>query len=143
METPDDAEPTEQWPEPLDVSTVARASQVRVVRRRLTTWLHGDHLDEDAVDDLVMAASEALENCCDHAYGSGSSPGTMRLAARTLDDGTPGVLVLVEDGGRWQPDEQDPGHRGRGLAMMRTLVDDVTVETGPAGTRIELTRYAA
>jgi hypothetical protein len=57
------------WPETLRVSAAAEGSRVRLLRRRLAQWLCGDHLDDEVIDDLVMAASEALENCCDHAFG--------------------------------------------------------------------------
>ena len=36
------------WPDPLRISTPADGSQVRVVRRCLTRWLHGDHLERQA-----------------------------------------------------------------------------------------------
>ena len=36
-----------------------------------------------------------------------------------------GVLtVTVRDEGTWRPPDRDPGDRGRGLLIMRQLVDD-------------------
>ena len=127
-----------QWPDPLRISTPADGSQVRVVRRRLTRWLHGDHLDPDLVDDLVMAVSEALENCCDHAFTGSSASGTMTLTAQTVDAT---LTITVADDGCWREAPTEPGIRGRGLAMMRELVDDVVIESGPQGTHLALTHH--
>ena len=127
-----------QWPDPLRVSAAAHGSQVRVVRRRLSRWLQGDHLDPDVVDDLVMAASEALENCCDHAFHGASAGGTMTLTAHTADAT---LVITVADDGCWQEAPTEPGVRGRGLAMMRELVDDVVIESGPQGTHLALTHH--
>ncbi|GAA4853054.1 hypothetical protein GCM10023201_52990 [Actinomycetospora corticicola] len=142
MTIPDDeARPAPRWPHPLVVSAAAQGSQVRVLRRRLAAWLGGDHLDGDAVDDVVSAASEALENCCDHAYGAAPGAGTMTLSAHRLPGDDDALEVDVVDDGRWRSAPTDPGRRGRGLAMMRALVDDVTVEAGPGGTRIRLVHH--
>ncbi|MFC5142443.1 ATP-binding protein [Actinomycetospora rhizophila] len=126
-----------RWPEPLRITTAAHGDQVRVLRRHLTHWLDGDHIDADVIDDLVLATSEALENSCDHAYAGASVSGEMTLAARPVDHG---VVITVGDDGHWQPTAA-PGTRGRGLAMMRTLVDDVAVHVGAGGTHIALTLY--
>ncbi|MDD7965335.1 ATP-binding protein [Actinomycetospora lemnae] len=139
MTTPDAAgDDDTAWPEPLRVSVPARADHVRTLRHRLSAWLGEDHLDADLVEDLVMATSEALENCCDHAFVSASSVGTMTLTARAVDDA---LVITVGDDGIWQAPGRETTGRGRGLAMMRQLVDDVAVESGPGGTELALTRY--
>ena len=127
-----------RWPDPLRISTPADGSQVRVVRRCLSRWLHGDHLDPDRVDDLVMAASEALENCCDHAFAGAPAGGTMTLTAHAS---AAALVITVADDGCWQEVPTDPGIRGRGLAMIRELVDDVVIESGPQGTHLALTHH--
>jgi anti-sigma regulatory factor (Ser/Thr protein kinase) len=126
-----------RWPDPLWIRTAAHGSQVRIVRRRLAEWLGGDHLDPDLVDDLVMAASEALENCADHAFTGIPAGGTMTLTAHTA--GTT-LVITVADDGRWRETTSGPC-RGRGLAMMRTLVDEVVVVSGLAGTHLALTHH--
>lgn len=127
-----------QWPDPLRISAPADGGQVRVVRRRLSRWLHSDHLDPDVADDLVMAASEALENCCDHAFTGSPAGGTMTLTAQASDAT---LIITIADDGCWQEAPTEPGIRGRGLAMMRELVDDVAIESGPQGTQLALTHH--
>lgn len=133
-----DADVVALWPDPLRIRTPAHGSQVRVVRRRLSRWLHSDHLDPDVVDDLVMAASEALENCCDHAFAGSADSGMMTLTAHTSDAT---LVITVADDGSWQEAPTESGNRGRGLAMMRELVDDVAIESGPQGTHLALTHH--
>ena len=127
-----------RWPDTLQVSASAQGSHVRLLRRRLTQWLGGDDLDADVIEDLVLAASEALENCCDHAYSGGPGAGTMTLTASQAHDR---LVITVADDGSWQLEGAETGHRGRGLTMMRQLVDDVAIEAGPGGTSLALTRY--
>jgi serine/threonine-protein kinase RsbW len=127
-----------RWPDTLRVSASAQGVHVRLLRRRLTQWLGGDDLDADVIEDLVLAASEALENCCDHAFSGGHGAGTMTLTASQADDR---LVITVADDGSWQLEGAEAGHRGRGLTMMRQLVDDVAIEAGPGGTSLALTRY--
>jgi anti-anti-sigma factor len=45
------------------------------------------------------------------------------------------VSVRVVDGGSWR-EPGDPGHRGRGLSMIRAMARDVRVDAGPDGTSV-------
>jgi anti-sigma regulatory factor (Ser/Thr protein kinase) len=47
------------------------------------------------------------------------------------------VEAEVRDTGRWR-DAPSRGDRGRGLPLMRTLVDEVVVEPGDAGTVVRV-----
>jgi anti-sigma regulatory factor (Ser/Thr protein kinase) len=127
-----------RWPEALSVSMSADGSHVRLFRRHLSRWLGGDQLNTDVADDLVIATSEALENCCDHAFVGAESIGTMTLTAHAIEGG---LVITVSDDGLWQMAGTEPTHRGRGLAMIRALVDEVVLEWGPDGTRLALTQY--
>jgi anti-anti-sigma factor len=46
--------------------------------------------------------------------------------------------IVVRDRGQWRPSRQDEG--GRGLLLMRALVDKVDVVSGPEGTEVRLSR---
>jgi anti-sigma regulatory factor (Ser/Thr protein kinase) len=46
------------------------------------------------------------------------------------------VRAIVSDDGRWRASH--PYGRGRGLAIMRALVDDVEVDRGENGTTVTL-----
>ena len=49
------------------------------------------------------------------------------------------VRVVVQDFGRWRPPPDDPGYRGRGLAVIHNLAAEVTLEHTDHGTRIAFT----
>jgi len=48
-----------------------------------------------------------------------------------------GVLTIeVEDRGQWRPEREE--RRGRGIVLMRTLVDRVDIDTRSSGTVVRL-----
>jgi anti-anti-sigma factor len=59
----------------------------------------------------------------------------MQVTAAVDVDGL--LTVTVRDQGRWRPPDRDPGDRGRGLLIMRQLVDGVVLQ-GEHGTTVTL-----
>ncbi len=58
------------------------------------------------------------------------------VRARREDEG---LLVVVQDEGHWRsPSRTD--QRGRGLTVMRSLVDEVVIAPSPSGTTVFLRR---
>ncbi|GAA4875336.1 ATP-binding protein [Actinomycetospora straminea] len=94
--------------------------------------------DDDTVDNLTLAVSEALENAVEHAYADRDEPGTMSLVAGRDPADAHVLVVTVSDSGRWRPPVERPSYRGRGLAMIEELVDGYTVDPGPGGTTVTL-----
>ncbi|MEJ2865377.1 ATP-binding protein [Actinomycetospora flava] len=125
---------------PLATCTEATSSNVGRLRHALHRWL-GEALgdDPDVVDDLTLAASEALENAADHAFVESAAVGTMWL--RAVDDGDR-ITIVVTDDGCWQPPAAaDAGHRGRGIDLMNRLVDISRVQPGAGGTSVTLVHH--
>jgi anti-sigma regulatory factor (Ser/Thr protein kinase) len=91
-------------------------------------------LETRLVDDLVLAAGEAAGNAIEHAYLGEN--GSVRLHAKASGRH---VVIEVRDNGRWRIGG-DP-ERGRGLGIMKALVDRVSIESTRSGTsvRLELT----
>jgi anti-sigma regulatory factor (Ser/Thr protein kinase) len=114
----------------------AEAGQLQEVRHALGSWLDGRGAAPEVGAEIALAVHEAAANVVEHAYRSG--PGDLVVRART-DDGR--VTVVIEDDGEWRaPSRKD--QRGRGLALMHGLMDDVeiaAVEDG-SGTRVTLRR---
>lgn len=108
------------------------------VRARLGEWAQQVGLTGDTVDDLVLAASEALTNVIDHAYGD--ALGDAWIHAGLVTDG---VTVTVRDRGRWRRPAEDPGCRGRGLKMINALADRVRVDRLTSGTVVTMHWKAA
>jgi serine/threonine-protein kinase RsbW len=128
----------------LHLEVPATPAQVGRLRRALRGWLRGalGESDADAVDNLTLAVSEALENAAEHAYADRDEPGTMTLSAQR-DPLTPGAVVIsVSDGGHWRAPTGSNGYRGRGLALIEELADTYSVRPGPSGTTVTLRHTA-
>jgi anti-sigma regulatory factor (Ser/Thr protein kinase) len=111
-----------------------------LVRGRLRRWLAGMRWPRDDADDLVIAVSEAVSNSVEHAYPDPREAGVIVIEAteETFPRRLRRIVVTVRDHGRWRPVPEDPGYRGRGLAMMRAVTDWVDIENGTAGTTVRL-----
>jgi anti-sigma regulatory factor (Ser/Thr protein kinase) len=107
---------------PDDARALAR------VRGTVRTWL--SKVDASEPDDLVLAVDEAVANAIEHGGAD------VVLSARE-EQGS--VFFVVFDRGRWRP-AGDYKWRGRGIAIMRALVDDVQIEPSPSGTTVVLRR---
>jgi PAS domain S-box-containing protein len=120
-------------PPPLRIEFPADAAQLSPVRHELRTWLTRLRLDQDLVDDVVMAVGEAAANSVEHGGGDESQ----QVVVTGWIEGDDLVLT-VEDTGSWRPPRQDSTvDRGRGLPLMRAVMD-VDVRTGADGTTVQL-----
>ncbi|WP_225638810.1 SpoIIE family protein phosphatase [Streptomyces solaniscabiei] len=127
-------------PAPLDVAFPAESSQLAPVRKALRSWLDQCELPPHTVQNVLVAAGEACANAIEH--GHRDAPGdTVRLRAEALVDD---LRLTVADTGRWKTPQPDLNtHRGRGVALMRALMQQVTITSGAAGTTVDMhTRIA-
>ena len=116
---------TGSWPADKDV-----LADVRMLLRR---WLRARGASAAEAYDIVVASQEACANAVEHAYGPGVR--TFDLDA-VCEDGR--VTVTVRDHGRWRPPRGT--HRGRGLPLMQTLMEQVDVDHTDEGTVVVLVR---
>jgi anti-anti-sigma factor len=120
--------------EPLELDLPAVPAALPAVRRRLGAWLARLGMGEQDRVGVMVAVGEATANAAEHAY-RGVEPGRMQVTAAVDVDGQ--LTVTVRDQGRWRPPDRDPGNRGRGLLIMRQLVDGVVLQ-GEHGTTVTL-----
>ena len=118
-------------PRAIDVAFPARPESSPQLRRALRSFLEQLGLENARTEDAVLAAGEAVGNAIEHAYGG--SKGTIRLRAQVRGRR---LLIEVHDRGRWRL-EGDP-ERGRGLGIMRALVDRGSIESTHSGTSVSL-----
>ncbi len=122
-------------PAPLDMSFSAESEQLASVRSRLRGWLQACDVGVSMAQDVLVAAGEAIANAIEH--GHRGSPGALvRLRAVSTADQ---VRLTVSDRGRWR--SASPGDRtlrGHGIALMKALMQQVTIEPGPAGTTVDM-----
>ncbi|MFI7578737.1 SpoIIE family protein phosphatase [Micromonospora sp. NPDC049497] len=112
----------------------AGMAELAPLRAALDEWLTGCQVPESERYGIVLATSEAVANAIEH--GCGGDPAGRVSVTATLDGD---VLDLrVSDTGRWLPPRASL-HRGRGMALMGRLMDDLVVDRG-GGTNVLMRR---
>lgn len=106
---------------------------VPIVRRSMQRFAERIGLDDDRRFALLTACGEAIANAVEHAYVG--APGLVRVTAHANQDT---LVISVEDEGKWKP-AQRRDERGRGLPLMRALMDAVEIRTHQARTEVRLT----
>ncbi|RAV10049.1 histidine kinase [Mycolicibacterium sp. GF69] len=127
-------------PAPLELEFTAAAGELAEARAALRKWLVQAGVDPTQTLDVLIATGEALANAVEHGHRD-HPEGTVSLRATALADR---LHLMVVDTGAWKTPHFDPAaHRGRGIALMRALMGDVSIEPGDAGTTISMhTRIA-
>ena len=120
----------------LDLVLEALPINSRTLREALRRLYVAAGLDEDRAYSLQVASGEAIMNVIEHAYGVRQGNVHVRGFVR---DGS--VVVEVEDSGHWRRQREDA--RGRGLMLMRALVDKVELNNSDKGTMVRLTHAIA
>jgi anti-sigma regulatory factor (Ser/Thr protein kinase) len=107
-----------------------------LVRHELGRWLEREGVPPEASADVLLACSEACANALEHPQATERPAFEVGVRIRR------GVLELsVRDYGSWDPDEDaEEGARGRGLDMIRSLMDDVSIVKSPEGTEVAMWR---
>jgi len=117
----------------LDLRLPAVPESLALMRRRLEQWLGAIGADKASVFEVTVACGEACANAIEHAYPPGDP---VFLLTGHQDDGE--IEITVRDFGFWRkPRKSD---RGRGLELMRRLMDSITVTPGPDGTTVRMRR---
>ena len=124
---------------------------VPVMRRVLGDTLRGLGVDDESVYDILLAATEACTNVLTHGgrqvrgYAVVTSLGAVGCQVEVADDGV-GLRAAAT---RRRP-EADPQQTpvaqlpesGRGLAVMRACVDNVTLDSRPGhGTVVTMRKH--
>jgi anti-sigma regulatory factor (Ser/Thr protein kinase) len=114
----------------------AHPSELIAVRRFADTAAVRFGLGERERFDFTFAVNEAVSNAIEH--GRSSPDGTIRLNVAAEGDT---LVFCVEDYGTFVPKAPAVdvfAERGRGLAFMAAVVDEVDVRRGETGTVVRL-----
>ncbi|MGV9253856.1 ATP-binding protein [Streptomyces sp. NPDC003697] len=127
-------------PGPLSLAFPAESSQLAPVREALRAWLDRCPMPPRTRQNVLVAVGEACANAIEHGHRH-TRGATVRLRAEASAGD---LLLVVADSGAWRaPQPEAHPHRGRGMALMRALMQQVTVTPGPSGTTVEMrTRIA-
>ena len=122
-------------PHPLDslrIEIPAIADRLIEVRSRLLAWLALIGVADVTAADIVLVINEACSNSIEHAY-RGADTGLIRVEVAREGEH---IVASVSDFGSWQTPRSEPTTRGRGLAIMRAITDEVELVTSAVGTTI-------
>lgn len=123
----------------LQVSIAPDLRALRQVRASLRAWLATVGVDE--VDDVVLAVDEAVSNAVEHGHQADGDrdgrPSPITVTAYVAGDDM--VQIEVRDHGSWRVPTPN-GDRGRGIGIMRSIMDEVDVRSSATGTVVVMRR---
>ena len=96
-------------------------------------WLAEAGAGPVEVHDITMACNEACQNAIEHAYELGAD-----VFEVVLERSGAQVCITIRDHGTWRTTTSPD--RGRGVALMRELMDDVEIESSEIGSTVVLRR---
>lgn len=108
----------------------AVTASIRLVRRSVTGYLSGHGVDPSTIERVTLALSELCTNAVEAADGV---PQSFRVEAEVTGGGDVRCLVANRASLRDLPAPEDWGPtdpmapRGRGLAIVRSVADELTV----------------
>ena len=120
-------------PEQFSTEFPAEPESLAPIRSMLRRWLSHAGADDLEIAEITTACGEAATNAIEHA-GTGNGA-HFEVSGRR--DG-PEIELAVRDHGSWRSEREDD--HGRGLELMRTLMDTVAVEPSEEGTTVSLRR---
>ncbi|AGB24438.1 serine phosphatase RsbU, regulator of sigma subunit [Mycobacterium sp. JS623] len=123
-------------PSPLELEFPAHASQLAPARHALRGWLKRALVNPDQSMDVLIAVGEAVANAIEHGHRDNPG-GIISVGGTAMVDR---VQLTVTDSGSWKPPQPArDSTRGRGIALMRALMQEVAIDPGVAGTTVHLT----
>lgn len=118
---------------PLRLRVPAEPQSLRGLRHAVRRWLREIGAGEDELQAILVACGEASANVIQHAYRAGEGVLELELGMRGTD-----LEVIVRDTGAWR--RSSPNGGGRGLHLMRGLMDVVEVQRAEEGTVVRMIR---
>jgi serine phosphatase RsbU (regulator of sigma subunit)/anti-sigma regulatory factor (Ser/Thr protein kinase) len=117
----------------LEMTLPARPDVLGGLRKTVGRWLQAAGADEDERFDITLSISEAANNAIEHAYGAREDT----FSVHCEQEGRK-ITVTVRDFGRWRTTSPPGG--GRGLQIMRALLDSVEIGSEGTGTVVTMTK---
>lgn len=122
-----------------ELRIAAGPGQLRLAREYVEHAATAFGLEDRECYEVVVAVNEAVTNAIRH--GAPDERGHVRLQTRIERER---LTFIVLDSGSFEPAPgvAAGGSGGRGLGLMASLMDEMVLRTGPAGTAVELSRIA-
>src|SRR4051794_1642011 len=114
----------------------ARPENVSVIRHVLGAFAEALRFDDELVEDLRLAVTEACTNVVRHAYPPHQA-GPVEISIQPLEEH---VSVIVSDHGRGIGTSSDISGPGLGLPLIAAIADEVDLQPVPGGgSRVAMT----
>jgi len=113
----------------------AKPEYITLSRLALSGLARVRAFSEDTLADLKLALTEACSNSVRHAYDQGE--GHVDISFELLDDRL--IVEVADDGSGFEPAadgsaiEDEPSEGGLGIAIIRSIADEVEFGDGPEG----------
>lgn len=107
---------------------------IRLVRHDFRRWLEQAGLPAEGVSEVILACSEACANAVEHPHGAERQFIEVEAALNGSE-----LELRVRDFGLWKEQPGSP-MRGRGLDMIRDLMDSLDVQRTAHGTEVVMRR---
>ena len=129
----------------LETAYPPRRASAAQMRRALRAYLREQAVEATVIYDVVLAADEAFINAVGHA---GAADDPICVSARVSERN---ASVEIRDAGRgFTHRRSDPPSvpdvrraDGRGIFLMESLMDEVSVRSGCGGTVVQMVRHLA
>jgi anti-sigma regulatory factor (Ser/Thr protein kinase) len=113
------------------VELPAEPEALASMRALLRRWLRHVDGSEQEIAEVVIACGEAATNAIEHAGAGTPFEISGQVEGRSVE-------IAVRDFGAWRDARQ--GDHGRGISLMRALMDEVDVRPTPEGTTVRMQR---
>lgn len=113
----------------------ANACHMTTIRAEVTRWLNDLSASPDIVNNVVLAVTEAVANCVEHAYHTITEHNTIEVTFWT--EGSV-ICIQISDHGSWRASLATINGQTRGLTHMSGLVESVMIRFGSSGTNVLL-----
>jgi anti-sigma regulatory factor (Ser/Thr protein kinase) len=116
----------------FELDRTAGARGLAQMRAETREYLHSVGMHNMAVEEVVLAVGEALSNAVEHSGPSNFAPVDVEIDL--VDDE---LMIDIADHGHWRNRPPRPDG-GRGLGIMRAVMDHVAIDAKPTGTCVHL-----
>ena len=113
----------------------AERAQIALLRADLRAWMVSHAVEQECLDAVLLACSEAVANAIEHGYRDDPFV-TIEVTATVTEEA---VEVRVTDHGTWSGPMAAVG-RGRGLQLLRESKDQVLFDRSGNGTTVTMRR---
>jgi serine/threonine-protein kinase RsbW len=127
----------------LEIFLPSELGYEKVATSAIATLAQQMGFSQERVDDLKTALSEAVVNSIEHGNQLDSQ---LKVEVIALIENSALTLKIIDEGQKPLPNpylarQERADHRGWGLFLVRSLVDEVTTQVTPGRNELQMTMY--